>query len=33
MFSTTYYSVFVPDAEKAQKILKPRYLEAAPAVE
>ncbi|MDC0292216.1 hypothetical protein OAK81_02880, partial [Verrucomicrobiales bacterium] len=33
MFSTTYYSIFVPDAEEALKILKPRYLEAARAAE
>ena len=32
MFSTTYYSVFVPDAEKALRILKPRFLKAAEMV-
>jgi len=32
MFSTTYYSAFVPDAEAALKILVPRFREAANAV-
>ncbi|MDF1658772.1 MAG: hypothetical protein P1U58_14250 [Verrucomicrobiales bacterium] len=32
MFSTTYYSAFVPDVEKALGILKPRFLKAAAVV-
>ena len=31
MFSTTYYSAFVPDAGAALKILAPRFLDAAKA--